>query len=243
MTVIYEPKGRALEYSALACNLYLGCTHGCKYCFAPSCMRKTPDQWHADANPRKDIIQSFEKEARKLADAGEKRPILFCFLSDPYQPDEKKYRLTHQALSIVAKYHLKSKILTKGHADIIEPDLPLMKQAETELGITLSFGNDTSRREWEPCAACVEERIETLKMAHAMGIRTWVSMEPVIIPEEALELLESLAPFVDHWKIGKLNHFPDIEKRVDWIAFREKAKSILDDQGANYYFKKSLTEL
>ena len=206
-------------------------------------MRKTPDQWHADANPRKDIIQSFEKEARKLADAGEKRPILFCFLSDPYQPDEKKYRLTHQALSIVAKYHLKSKILTKGHTDIIEPDLPLMKQAETELGITLSFGNDTSRREWEPCAACVEERIETLKMAHAMGIRTWVSMEPVIIPKEALELLETLTPFVDHWKIGKLNHFPDIEKRVDWIAFREKAKSILDDQGANYYFKKSLTEL
>ena len=133
MAVIYEPKGRALEYSALACNLYLGCTHGCKYCFAPSCMRKTPNQWHADANPRKDIIQSFEKEARKLADTGEKRPILFCFLSDPYQPEEKKYRLTHQTLSIVAKYGLKSKILTKGHADIIEPDLPTISGDATQL--------------------------------------------------------------------------------------------------------------
>ena len=76
-----------------------------------------------------------------------------------------------------------------------------------------------------------------------MGIRTWVSMEPVIIPEEALELLETLAPFVDHWKIGKLNHFPDVEKRVDWISFREKAKFILDSQDASYYLKKSLTEL
>ena len=34
MNVIYEPKGRAREYSELACNLYRGCTHGCRYCYA-----------------------------------------------------------------------------------------------------------------------------------------------------------------------------------------------------------------
>ena len=243
MPVIYEPKGRALEYSSLACNLYLGCTHSCKYCFAPACMRKKPEQWHGTANPRSGVIQSFEKEAAKLSKAGEKRPILFCFLSDPYQPEEKTQHLTHQALVIVAQYGLKSKILTKGHSDLIEPDLPLMKQADTELGITLSFSNDISRKEWEPFASSIEERIETLKRAHSMGIKTWVSMEPVIIPEEALELLEKLGPFVDHWKIGKLNHFPEIEKQVDWISFREKAKTILNAQKADYYLKKSLTEL
>lgn len=243
MAVIYEPKGRALEYSELACNLYMGCTHGCRYCFAPSCMRKTPEQWHSEATPRKGVMEAFEREAKKLAEKGETRPILFSFLSDPYQPLERTMKLTHQALEIVSKYRLKSKILTKGHADMVEEDLPLMKQAGTELGITLSFCDDTSRQEWEPAAATVHERIELLKKAHGMGVRTWVSMEPVIVPEEALELLRMLSPFVDHWKIGKLNHFPQVEKCVDWIAFRESAKEILDRLGVDYYFKKSLTEL
>ena len=36
MSIIYQPKGKAREYSPLAANLYLGCNHGCKYCYAPS---------------------------------------------------------------------------------------------------------------------------------------------------------------------------------------------------------------
>jgi len=38
MAVIYEPKGMALEYAPLACNLYRGCQHGCRYCYAPNCL-------------------------------------------------------------------------------------------------------------------------------------------------------------------------------------------------------------
>ena len=35
MSIIYKPKGKALEYSELAANLYRGCGHACTYCFAP----------------------------------------------------------------------------------------------------------------------------------------------------------------------------------------------------------------
>lgn len=45
MKIIYEPKGAAKEYSELAVNLYLGCNHGCKYCFAPRCMFKTKEEY------------------------------------------------------------------------------------------------------------------------------------------------------------------------------------------------------
>ena len=30
---IYEPSGKAAEYSNWACNLYNGCPHSCTYCF------------------------------------------------------------------------------------------------------------------------------------------------------------------------------------------------------------------
>ena len=147
MNVIYEPKGRAKEYAPLACNLYMGCTHGCTYCYAPGCMHKTSQSWHGEAVPRKDVLSLFEKDAKKLS--GDTRRVLFCFLSDPYQPLERTERLTQQGIRIAHKHNVKIDILTKGDTDLIAGDLPLMKLADVHLGITLSFINDKSREEWE----------------------------------------------------------------------------------------------
>lgn len=238
MYVVYEPKGRAREYSELACNLYMGCPHGCKYCFAPGCMRKTAEAWHSQTVPRKNVIELFRKDAHVLR--GDKRKILFSFLSDPYQPLEKQMRLTRQALEIVAENRLKSQILSKGSCELISRDLPLMKTAGTELGITLSFIDDSKRRKWEPGAAAVEDRIQTLQAAHEMGIFTWVSLEPVIDPEQALKVISVLHPYVNFWKVGKLNHMKDVEEKVDWKKFGEDVIQILDDCGADYYIKNDL---
>jgi hypothetical protein len=54
MKIIYEPRGAAREYSPLAANLYRGCIHGCKYCYAPACLRLPADrraEFHRKAWP------------------------------------------------------------------------------------------------------------------------------------------------------------------------------------------------
>lgn len=238
MSVIYEPKGRAREYSDLACNLYLGCTHGCAYCYAPACMRKTSEAWHQAANPRKDILLQFEKDARRLE--GDSRAVLFCFLTDPYQPAESTYRLTRSALEIAYQHGLKSKILTKGMGSIIAEDLPFMKEAKTELGLTITFVDDEKRREWEPFASSIDDRMKTLEAAHSMGIYTWVSLEPVIDPQEALEVIERAHPFVSFWKIGKLNHMKAQEDQVDWAGFLSQVKKLIKSKKAKAYIKADL---
>lgn len=238
MSVIYEPKGRAREYSDLACNLYLGCTHGCIYCYAPACMRKTNKTWHEAANPRKDILLQFEKDALRLE--GDSRAILFCFLTDPYQPAESTHRLTRSALEIAYRHDLKTKILTKGMASIIAEDLPFMKQAKTELGLTITFADDEKRRKWEPFASSIGDRLQTLEAAHGMGIYTWVSLEPVIDPQEALEVIERAHSFVNFWKIGKLNHMKEHEDKVDWSAFLAQAKKLLKSTKSKAYIKADL---
>lgn len=238
MNVVYEPKGRAREYSALACNLYSGCTHACRYCYAPSCMRTTSEKWHKASASRKNIIEKLEKDAAKLV--GDVRPILFCFLTDPYQPLERTERLTHRALEIMQHYGLSSQILTKGSSELIIDDLDLMHAAGTELGLTISFLDDEKRAYWEPYASSIQERLKSLQEAFGKGIYTWVSLEPVIDPEEALALIELANPYVRFWKIGKLNHMKNEEKKVDWVKFLSKAEQLLKSINAKYYIKNDL---
>ena len=244
MNVIYEPKGRAREYSPLACNLYIGCTHGCKYCYAPACMHKKPTEWHESARARAaNVLKLFEKDCMTLAKCradDETRRVLFCFLSDPYQPLENELHLTRQGISIAAKHGIKVDILTKGDAHLIEQDLPLMLKSQTHLGVTLSFAKDATRKEWEPQASTVQSRLRILRKAHDMGIYTWVSMEPVIVPQEALEVIRKAHDYVDFWKIGKLNHNKEIESKIDWVKFRSDVIALLNLYECDYYIKEDL---
>lgn len=243
MNVIYKPKGRALEYAPLACNLYMGCTHGCTYCYAPGCVRKTTEDWHADAAQRKNILECFERDARWLSENmpdDDTRRVLFCFLSDPYQPLETKLHVTRQCLKIAQKYGVKVDVLTKGSYARVSKDFALMRDSGVRLGVTLSFVTDRKRKKWEPKAAKVSDRLRILKEAHALGIYTWVSMEPVIEAEEALSVIDSAHEYVDFWKVGKLNHNREQEKKVNWQSFYHDVKAKLDDYGCAYYIKQDL---
>ena len=54
------------------------------------------------------------------------------------------------------------------------------------------------------------------------------------------KVIKNLHSYVDHWKVGKINHNREIEDGVDWMAAREEIENLLVRLGANYRFKKSL---
>jgi DNA repair photolyase len=201
-------------------------------------MHTTSEKWHATAEPRQKVMALFEKDAWKLR--GDSRRILFSFLSDPYQPLERKEHLTRQALCIVYKYGLKSQILTKGCVDLIQDDMEIMKKAKTHLGITLSFVNDDQRLEWEPNASSVNDRLAILKQAHKEGIFTWVSLEPVIDPVQALAVVRKAHPYVKFWKVGKLNHMKEYEQIVNWRKFLCDVETLFKKYKSKYYIKNDL---
>ncbi len=95
---------------------------------------------------------------------------------------------------------------------------------------------------WEPGAPPPGDRIKTVLEASAYGIRTWISLEPVIDPAEAYGVIMDLRTNVDHWKIGKLNHMPEIGRTVNWAMFVYEAKGALGQVGADYYIKRDLLE-
>lgn len=240
-SIIYEPRGRAKEYCELAANLYRGCSHGCTYCYAPSATFRKREAFSVPT-VRKDVLKQFKKDAVKLANEGETRPILLSFTTDPYIPLDVKEGLTREAIKILHNNGLNVEILTKG-GKRSERDFDLLASRPelSRYGVTLVFTDEKLRREIEPFAAPTEERIKSLKKAHEMGIPTFVSLEPVWTAEQALELIDLTHDFVDLFKVGKLNYNKQ-QKEVDWCQFRHDVIDKLKVYGNDFYIKKDLVE-
>ena len=233
MAAIYEPKGMAREYSPLACNLYRGCLHGCRYCYAPRCLRMEPEQFWAGSTLRATVMDDLAREAPRYAHG---QPVLFCFTSDPYQPNEDG--ATRQALLTMTDARCNWQVLTKGGTRATR-DIDLFVRSRAVFGTTLLFTDDADRRQWEPNAATVEDRIVAIAQFHDAGVRTWLSIEPVVDPDQALDLVAQLAPIVDEFRVGKLNHHPQAAT-VDWTAFARRLVPLLEDSGRDYMIKDAL---
>ncbi len=238
MDIIYEPKGKAKEYAGLACDIYSGCTHGCVYCYAKYYTR---DVFYQTASPRKNFIDRLKKGVAQL---GQGCPeILLSFHGDVYQPAENDLNLTRQALEILRDANLPFTVLTKGGTRAARDFDILEGYGKARFGTTLIFTEQADADYWEPGAASIENRIQAIKAAHSRGILTWVSIEPVIDPVQAIQMVQLIHPFVDQWKVGKINYHKDIEDAVDWRKFRKEITDLFQEIGADFYLKKSLTDL
>jgi DNA repair photolyase len=234
MKAIYRPRGAALEYAPLACNLYRGCIHGCRYCYVPACLHVRPEEFHAMAIPRSGILDALAIEAHALRRTDD--PVLLCFTCDPYQQGDTE--TTRQALTILSAYDVPAHVLTKGGMRAVR-DFDLLAQMRAGFGTTLLFTDDADRAEWEPHAAPVADRIAAIEQAHAAGIPTWVSVEPVIDPPQAIGVMEALAPWVDEWRVGKLNHHP-LARGIDWNHWAPRLLAAAQATGAAYLIKNAL---
>jgi DNA repair photolyase len=233
LQAIYEPQGRAAEYAKLAVNLYRGCTHGCVYCYAPDVLHMDKAAFHAECAPRPGIIQKLEHDAGVLMREGVTEPVLFCFACDPYSPGAD---LTHAALATLCGYGVHFTVLTKG-IDAWR-DFPLYGPGDS-FGVTLTCLSNTDAWTWEPRAASTTDRLDLLRTAHAQGIRTWVSLEPVLYPEQTLRLIDATQGYTDHYKVGKLNYHAHAST-IDWRTFLSEVRTKLDSYGASYYIKADL---
>lgn len=240
--IIYETRGRAREYCELAANLYRGCSHGCIYCYAPSATYKTRENF-TQACVRQDVISKLEKDAILLEKQGEERPILLSFTTDPYQPLDTEEELTRKAIEILHSHGLKVNILTKG-GKRSERDFDLLSANPelSEYGVTLVFTDEKQRLEVEPFATSTAERIDSLRKAHELRIKTYVSLEPVWDSKQTLELIDLTHEFVDLYKVGKLNYHPR-QKETDWVEFKKDVINKLQSYKKDYLLKKELRSL
>lgn len=238
---IYEPAGRAREYSPLALNFAKGCTHGCKYCYVPNMLKRFNSNYNHDIPSLNPDLTKLKNSAKKMQ--GVNKQILLCFTTDPYS--NENYRLMPEILNILNYYKHKVAILSKAGIRLLD-DLENFRKFDNriKIGATLTFWEEKDSEKWEPNAAMPKERIEVLKILAENGIKTWASFEPVIKPDQSLKLLQSVIPFIDHVKIGKINNYKGVDKEIDWADFLFQSVRMLRSAGMydRFYIKNDLVK-
>ncbi|WP_338016715.1 PA0069 family radical SAM protein [Oleomonas cavernae] len=165
-------------------NPYRGCEHGCTYCFA------RPTHAYLGFSPGIDFesrILAKPDAARLLeGELGARsyacRPIAMGTNTDPYQPVEKKLRITRGILEVLERWNHPLTIVTK--SALVQRDIDILgRMARLNLAkVALSVTTLDRRlaRRMEPRAATPEKRLETIKALSAAGVPVGVMTAPMI---------------------------------------------------------------
>ena len=168
----------------LSINPYRGCEHGCIYCYA------RPSHAYLGLSPGLDFeTRLFAKPdaarllARELGRPGHRAsPIALGANTDPYQPIERKLRITRALLEVLSAHDHPVSIVTK--SALVERDLDLLAPM-AERGLAAVFVSVTTldrvlARTLEPRAAAPQRRLSTIAALAAAGVPTGVMFAPVI---------------------------------------------------------------
>lgn len=229
-SVIYTPRGAAREYAMYACNVYRGCSHGCSYCFGPATNRTSKVQFLQPATRGPDFLERVDTDAKRMSQDGKVSfQVHLCFTTDPYQPLDEKLHITRDVIQILHNHGLWVAILTKGGKRALR-DIDLFGPHDA-MAATMTYGTNMDTLREEPGSAMPQDRWDALKEFHDAKVPTWISCEPVMDPKHTLYLISKMHRVVDHVKVGKLNHDPEREKKIDWLKFGGDAITLLESLG------------
>jgi DNA repair photolyase len=229
--IIYEPKGKAREYSPYALNIYKGCDHNCDYCYVK--LMEYQNQ-STDPIPRSNLVENLKRELKRNTIS---KQVLLCFTGDPYCKAEMTYNKTREVLELLNQHNVPVAILSKGGNRILK-DLDLFKKFKNiKIGATLTLTDNDQSKKHEPGASLPEERMNVLKTLYKEGIRTWVSFEPVIDVNQTFQLFEKTKNYIDEYQIGKMNHY---NTNINWQKFGDYISLRMEENRKDYYIKKDL---
>jgi DNA repair photolyase len=237
---IYNPSGKAGEYSYFACNFYVGCSNGCVYCYLkkgrgsktlggnePKLKTCFKDEQHA--------LEVFKKELDKNVIELQNHGLFFSFTTDPMLSET--IGLTLSALYECQENNIPVKILTKTTDHINhffhECGKYCFDLSKIAIGFTLTGSN-----ELEPKASSNFNRIDALMKAKEIGYKTFASIEPITSFWNARQVIRDSVEFVDLFKVGLMSG-----KKYDIVEAQTFVEWLDEIQGPKIYLKESLQKL
>jgi DNA repair photolyase len=205
-------------------NPYIGCPHGCVYCYARFMCRyrKEKEKWGEFVDVKINIPEVLEEQIKHLKPG----MVMISSVTDAYQAIEKKYQITRHCLEILARNNFKIGLLTK--SPLITRDIDVLKNFNVfddkfSPGFTVTCLDERDAKNFENNAPFVKSRLKALEKLNKAGISTFVFIGPFIpgISDKNLEeLFKRLkdagvkAILIDKLNI-KCGNWPEIKKVLD----------------------------
>ena len=158
-------------------NPYRGCEHGCIYCFA------RPTHTYLGLSAGQDFESRLFYKPKYLARRGyECDPINLGANTDPYQPIERKFKVTRAILEVLHDCHHPVTIVTKNA--LVERDLdllqPMAARRLARVSITVTTLDTELVRNMEPRTSSPSRRLRAIRTLVDAGIPVSVLVSPII---------------------------------------------------------------
>ncbi len=200
-------------------NPYIGCQHGCIYCYARFMKRFTrrKEPWGEFVDVKINCPDLLQRQINEMPPGR----VWVSGVCDPYQPLEITYELTKKCLEILIRYNWPITIQTK--SPLVLRDVNLFRRSDKiEVGLSVTTADDVVRQLFEPSAPSIKERTEALKELHLAGIKTYAMVAPILPGAE--ELAAELNEKVDYVLVDRMNYHYG-----DWVYRKYNLESTMSD--------------
>lgn len=165
-------------------NPYRGCEHGCAYCFARpthAWLGLSPGlDFESRLFVKPDAPALLERELRRPGYRCQ--PIAMGTNTDPYQPLERKLKVTRRLLEVLAAFNHPVTIVTKSNLILRDLDIlaPMAKRGLARAAVSVTTVERGLARRMEPRAPTPERRLEAIRGLSQAGVPAAVMFAPVI---------------------------------------------------------------
>jgi DNA repair photolyase len=183
-------------------NPYVGCGHGCRYCYASFMKRFTGhlEPWGEFIDVKVNAPYLLRKQLKKAKHG----VVALSTVTDPYQPIEKKYQLTRKCLEALLDAKFSVNLLTR--SSLCLRDMDLLKRFESiEVGLSITTHDEEIKKIFEPYSPSIQSRLGTLRALQQEKIQTYAFIGPML-PLDPKRLVGMLDGLIDEVLIDRMNY-------------------------------------
>lgn len=168
-----------------AINPYVGCSFGCKYCYAAFIGRwKHPgEEWGGFLDVKINAPEILLRELKRLEKKRQSKDfgtILFSSVTDPYVGQEAKYKITRKCLEALVDFGYGGEVSILTKSPLVLRDVDLFRKLKVAVGLTVTTLDDVVSQFLEGKAPPSSSRIKALKKLNGAGITTYAFVGPIL---------------------------------------------------------------
>ncbi len=212
-------------------NPYVGCGHGCRYCYASFMKRFTGhlEPWGEFIDVKVNAPYLLRKQLKRA----KRGVVALSTVTDPYQPVEGRYQLTRRCLEALLDAQFPVNLLTR--SPLCLRDVDLLKQfKEIEVGFSITTQDEETKKIFEPHSPSIDSRVKALRALRRQKIPTYAFIGPML-PLDPRKLVAMLEGLIDDVLIDRMNY----SNKVKAIYRKNKLEPYLEEN----YFRLVGTEL